>query len=179
MRALTVIILVLATIWCAGNVILGAVAAKGVFIHAPPHADIITREVAGAIFGKVLERWSFAVDVGFLPLIGVLILLLAGALLNLKRIGVMVLCLAALGAVAGVHLWSRTILHEALVTAPPTDPKAPYSEEQRETFNTLHKRSTSVFSTEAGLLLLLIIGCGVALARPADPVVTSASPTNH
>ncbi|MBA3701062.1 MAG: hypothetical protein H0W78_19605 [Planctomycetes bacterium] len=179
MRALTVIILVLATIWCAGNVILGAVAAKGVFVHAPPHADLISREVAGAIFGKVLERWSFAVDVGFLPLIGVLLLLLAGALLNLKRIGVMVLCLATLGGIAGVHLWSRTILHDALVAAPPTDPKAPYSDEQRETFNTLHKRSTNVFSAEAGLLLLLIIGCGVALGRQSDPVVTSASPTNH
>lgn len=179
MRALTVIILVLATTWCAGNVILGAVAAKGVFLHAPPHADVISREAAGAIFGKVLERWSFAVDVGFLPLIGVLILLLAGALLNLKRLGLMVLCLAALGGIAGVHLWSRAILQEALATAPPTDPKAPYSEEQRETFNTLHKRSTSVFSAEAGLLLVLIIGCGIALGRQSDPVVTSASPTNH
>lgn len=179
MRALTVIILVLATIWCAGNVILGAVAAKGVFLHAPPHADHITREAAGAIFGKVLERWSFAVDVGFLPLLGVLILLLAGALLNLKRIGVMVLCLAALGGIAGVHLWSRAILEQALVTAPPIDPKAPYTDAQRETFNTLHKRSTSVFSTEAGLLLLLIIGCGIALGRQSDPVVTSASSTNH
>jgi hypothetical protein len=84
-----------------------------------------------------------------------------------------------LGGIAGVHLWSRAILHEALVTAPPTDPKAPYTDEQRETFNTLHKRSTSVFSTEAGLLLLLIIGCGIALGRQTDPVVTSASTTNH
>lgn len=179
MRALIVIILVLATTWCAGNVILGAVAAKGVFLHAPPHADHITREVAGAIFGKVLERWSFAVDVGFLPLIGVLILLLAGGLLHVKRIGVMVLCLLALGSIAGVHLWSRDVLQQAVVAAPPMDPKAPYSEEQRETFNTLHKRSTSVFSTEAGLLLLLIIGCGIALGRQTDPVVTSASTTNH
>lgn len=180
MRALTVIILVLATIWCAGNVILGAVAAKGVFMHASPYPDaVVSREIAGAIFGKILERWSFAVDVGFLPLIGVLILLLAGALLNLKRIALMVLCLTALGAVAGVHLWSRAILHETLATAPPTDPKAPYSDEQRETFNALHDRSTNVFTAEAGLLLLLIIGCGVALGRQAEPVVTSASTTNH
>jgi hypothetical protein len=109
----------------------------------------------------------------------VLILLLAGALLNLKRIGLMMLCLGALAGIAGVHLWSRAILHDALATAPPTDPKAPYSDEQRETFNTLHKRSTQVFSTEAGLLFLLIIGCGIALGRQADPVVASASPTNH
>ncbi|HEX3134077.1 MAG TPA: hypothetical protein VHX44_10910, partial [Planctomycetota bacterium] len=114
MKALIVIILVLATTWCAGNVILGAVAAKGIFLHAPPHADHITREVAGAIFGKVLERWSFAADVGFLPLIGVLILLLAGGLLHVKRIGLMVLCLVALGSIAGVHLWSRDILQQAL-----------------------------------------------------------------
>jgi len=179
MKTLIVIILVLATCWCAGNVILGAVAAKGIFLHAPPHADHITREVAGAIFGKVLERWSFAVDVGFLPLIGVLLLLLAGALLNLKRIGVMVLCLAALGSIAGVHLWSRDVLHDALVAAPPMDAKIPYSEEQRETFNSLHKRSTSVFSTEAGLLLLLIIGCGIALGRQSDSLVTSAPSTAH
>lgn len=180
MRALTVIILVLATIWCAGNVILGAVAAKGVFMHASPYPDaIVSREIAGAIFGKILERWSFAVDVGLLPLLGVLILLLAGALLNLKRIGLMVLCLAALGIISGVHLWSRAILHETLATAPPADPKAPYSDEQRETFNALHKRSTNVFTTEAGLLLLLIIGCGVALGRQVEPVVTSAPTTNH
>lgn len=175
MRALVVIILVLATIWCAGNIILGAVAAKGVFMYA--YDGHISRELAGAIFGRILERWSFAVDVGFLPLIGVLILLLAGALLNLKRIGVMLLCLVMLGAIAGVHLWSRAILAEALVTAPPIDPKAPYSEAQRETFNVLHKRSTTVFSLEAGLLLLLIVGCGVALGRQADPVPASASPT--
>ena len=179
MRALVVIILVLATIWCAGNVILGAVAAKGIFLHAPPHADHITREAAGAIFGKVLERWSFAVDVGLLPLIGVLILLLAGALLNLKRIGVMVLCLVALGGIAGVHLWSRDILHQALAKAPPIDAKVAYSDEQRAEFNDLHKRSTSVFTTEAGLLLLLIIGCGIALGRQADPVPASASITTH
>lgn len=177
MRALVVIILVLATIWCAGNVILGAVAAKGVFLHAPPHADHLSRDLAGAIFGKVLERWSFAVDVGFLPLIGVLILLLAGALLNLKRIGLMMLCLVAFGAIAGVHLWSRAILAEALVSAPPIDPKTPYSEAQRESFNVLHKRSTTVFSTEAGLLLLLIIGCGIALGRQVDPVPASAVPS--
>ena len=89
MRALTVIILVLATIWCAGNILLGAVAAPSVFLFA--YDNHISREVAGQIFGKILERWSYSVDVGFLPLIGVLILLLAGALLNLKRIGLMVL----------------------------------------------------------------------------------------
>ena len=78
MKALTVIILVVATIWCAGNVILGAVAAKGVFLHALPHADHISREMAGAIFGDVLLRWSTAIDVAFLPLLGVLILLQGG-----------------------------------------------------------------------------------------------------
>jgi hypothetical protein len=179
MRPLVVTILVLATIWCAGNVILGAVAAKGVFLHAPPHADLLSRDLAGAIFGKVLERWSFAVDVGLLPLIGVLILLLAGALLNTKRIGLMVLCLFALAAIAGVHLWSRAILSDALATAPPANPETPYSEAQREAFNLLHKRSTAVFSTEAGLLLLLIVGCGIALGRQADPVPASAPPTTH
>lgn len=172
MKTLTVIILVLTATWCAGNVILGAVAAPSVFHFA--YEGHISREIAGGIFGKVLQRWSFAVDVGFLPLIGVLMLLLAGALLNLKRIGLMVLCLVALGAIAGVHLWSRTVLEQALVAAPPLDPKAPFTDAQRETFNTLHKRSTSVFSTEAGLLLLLVIGCGIALGRQSEAVVTSA-----
>ncbi len=183
MKALTVIILVLATIWCAGNVILGAVAAKGIFLHAAstltPQPDQITRELAGAIFGNILVRWSSAVDVAFLPLLGVLILLQAGALLNLRRVGMMVVCLVALGAITGVHLWSRAILSEAVAIAPPVDHRAPYSAEQRETFNTVHKRSTTVFSAEAGLLLLLVIGCGIALGRPSDPVVTSASPSNH
>ncbi len=179
MKALTVIILVVATIWCAGNVILGAVAAKGIFLHAQPHADNISREMAVAIFGDVLLRWSTAIDVAFLPLLGILILLQAGALLNLKRVGLMVVCLLALGGIAGVHLWSRAILSEAVAMAPPIDPKAPYSAEQRETFNTMHKRSTTVFSAEAGLLLLLVIGCGIALGRHSDPVVTSASTTNH
>lgn len=177
MRALTVIILVLATIWCAGNVILGAVAAPSIFLFA--YDGHISREVAGAVFGKVLERWSFSVDIGFLPLISVLMLLLAGALLNLKRIGVMVLCLVTLGSIAGVHLWSRDILSQALATAPPIDTKVPYSEEQRKTFNDLHNRSINIFKTEAGLLFLLIIGCGIALGRQTDQVVTSASPTNH
>jgi hypothetical protein len=179
MKALTVIILVVATIWCAGNVILGAVAAKGVFLHALPHADHISREMAGAIFGDVLLRWSAAVDVAFLPLLAVLILLQAGALLNLRRVGLMITCLLALGAITGIHLWSRAILAEAIASAPPIDAKAAYSAEQRETFNTVHKRSTTVFSAEAGLLLLLVVGCGIALGRQTDPVVTSASTTNH
>jgi hypothetical protein len=175
MKVLTVIILVLAATWCAGNLILGAVAAPSVFHFA--YEGHISRELAGGIFGRVLERWSFAVDVGFLPLIGVLMLLLAGALLNLKRIGLMVLCLISLGAIAGVHLWSRSVLEQALVAAPPLDPKAPFSDTQRETFNTLHKRSTSVFSTEAVLLFLLVIGCGTALGRQSEEVVTSAGTT--
>jgi hypothetical protein len=31
--------------------------------------------------------------------------------------------------------------------------------------------------TEASLLLLLIIGCGIALGRQADPIPASALPT--
>jgi hypothetical protein len=179
MRALTVIILVIAAIWCAGNIVLGAVAAKGVFLHAPPHADHLSRELAGAIFGELLRRWNAALDIGFLPLLAVMVLLLAGALLNLRRLGVMALCLVALGGIAGVHVASSSVLKEALMKAPPIDLKAPYSQEQREEFNILHKRSTQLFSTEAVLLLLLVIGCGVALARRVDPVDASASTLGH
>ena len=183
MKALVVIVLVVAATWCAGNVILGAVAAPGIFAHAVStptlQPDHVSRELAGSIFGEILRRWSHAVDIGFLPLLGVLILLLAGALLNLKRIGLMVVCMLALGSIAGVHLWSSATLEQALSAAPPIDPKSTYSAEQRETFNTLHKRSTTVFSAEALLLLFLVIGCGIALGRQADAVSTSAANSNH
>ena len=183
MKALVVIILVVAATWCAGNVILGAVAAPGIFAHAVStptlQPDHVSRELAGKIFGEILRRWSHAVDIGFLPLLGVLILLLAGALLNLKRIGLMVVCMVALGSIAGVHLWSSATLDQALASAPPIDPKTPYGAEQREIFNALHKHSTTAFSTEALLLLVMVIGCGIALGRQADAVSTSAAKTNH
>jgi hypothetical protein len=175
MKVLTVIILVLTAAWCAGNVILGAIAAPSIFHFA--YEGHISRELAGSIFGRVLERWSFAVDVGFLPLIGALILMLAGALLHLKRVGLVLLCLIALGGITSGHLWSRYVLAQALATAPPIDPTMPFTDDQRETFNKLHKRSTTAFSTEAGLLLLLIIGCGIALSRQSAEIVTSARPT--
>ena len=183
MKALVVFILVVAATWCAGNIILGAVAAPGIFAHAGStttlQPDHVSRELAGKIFGEILRRWSHAVDVGFLPLLGVLILLLAGALLNLKRVGLMIVCLLALGSIAGVHVWSSATLDQALASAPPIDPKISYSAEQRETFNGLHKRSTTVFSAEALVLLFLVIGCGVALGRQADAVSTSAANSNH
>lgn len=183
MKALIIILFVVAATWCAGHVILVAVAAPSIFLHAVStptlQPDHLSRELAGAIFGDVLQRWNVAIDVGFLPLLGVLLLALAGVLFQRKRLGLMVVCVLALVSIAGTHSWSGAILSEARATAPPVDPSISYSVEQRQTFNVLHKRSTMLFGTEAMLLLLLVIGCGVALGRQADAVSASAPPSAH
>jgi LPXTG-motif cell wall-anchored protein len=183
MKALIIILLVVAATWCAGHVILVAVVAPSIFLHAVStptiQPDHLSRELAGAIFGEVLHRWNVAINSSFLPLLGVLLLALAGVLFRRKRVGLMVVCVLAFISIAGVHRWSDAILNEARATAPPTDPSIAYSAEQRQTFNVLHKRSTTVFSTEAVLLLLLVIGCGVALGRQANADSASAARSAH
>ena len=183
MKALTIILLVVAAMWCAGHMILVAVAAPAIFLHAVstpiPQFDHLSRELAGAIFGDILQRWNVAINSGFLPLVGVLLIALGGVLFQRKRIAMMVVCGLTLVSIAGVHGWSDAILSEARATAPPVDPSISYSVEQRHIFNDLHKRSTMLFGTEAMLLLLLVIGCGVALGRQADAVSPSALPPAH
>lgn len=173
MRILLVVLLVLAAVWCAGNLILGAIAASGVFSFAPPKGDVISRAVAGAIFGEVLTRWTTVVDVSLQIAVPGLLLVLTGAALSLRRHLAAVLCVLAVAGLLGLHTWSRSVLHEARASAPPTDIAKPYNAEQQETFVALHRSSERLFIAESILLLLVVAGAGFALGK-RDRVEASA-----
>lgn len=175
MRILLVFLLALAAIWCAGNLVLGAVAASGVFSFAPDKGDVISRAVAGAIFGEVLSRWMTVVDVSVQIVVPGLLLVLSGAAISLRRHAAAVLCVLAVAGLLGLHTWSRSVLTEARAVAPPTDAVKPYSDEQRGNFIALHQSSRRLFTAESVLLLLVAIGAGIALAKH-DRVETSALP---
>lgn len=175
MRILLVFLLVLSAIWCAGNLILGAVAASGVFSFAPAKGDVISRAVAGAIFGEVLTRWTTVVDVSLQIAVPGLLLVLTGAAISLRRRACAVLCVVAVAGLLGLHTWSRSVLVQARASAPPTDATKPYSSEQQEAFVALHHSSERLFTVESVLLLLVVIGAGIALAK-RDRVEASAPP---
>ena len=173
MRIMLVVLLALSVIWLAGNLVLGAVTASGVFSFAPPKGDVISRAVAGAIFGEVLTRWTTVVDVSLQIAVPGLLLVLTGAAISLRRRGAAVLCVLAVCGLLGAHTWSRSVLGQARAAAPPSDATKTYSTEQQEAFVALHHSSERLFSAESFLLLLIVVGAGIALAKH-DRVETSA-----
>jgi hypothetical protein len=173
MRILLVILLVLATIWLAGDLVLGAVAAPGVFSFAPPKGDGISRAVAGGIFGEIIARWTMVVDVSLQVVVPGLLLVLTGAAISLRRRGAAVLCVLAVAGLLGVHTWSRSVSAEVRAAAPPSDESKPYTSEQQAAFVALHYSSERLYAVECFLLLLIVAGAGVALVR-RDRVETSA-----
>jgi hypothetical protein len=179
MKALALIVLIIATIWCTGNIVLVAIGAPGIFQHAPPHATHIERDIAGAIFGDLLRRWTIVVDMGLLPVLATLAVVTAGALIGTRRYLQATFYLVMIVGIGSAHLWSRSILHEAVATAPPVDSKQPYSAEQRQVFNALHARSTRVYSIETALLLLFVLGVGIGLSLREEQQPASASPSSH
>ena len=175
MKTLLVFLLVFAVIWCVGDLLLGAVAAPSVFSFAPPKADVISRAVAGALFGEILDRWMAVVDHSLQILVPGLLLVLTGAAISLRRRAVAALCVLAVIGLLAVHTFSRNALTQALACAPPIDATKPYSSEQQATFIALHDRSKLLFGTESVLLLFLVVGAGFTLAKH-DRVETSALP---
>ena len=165
MRLLALLFMVLSAMWMAGDVILGAVAAKGVFVHAPPSADLLSRDEAGAVFGGILRRWYAVVMVSFFPLVLVLGTSVTGLLLYQRQRVLAMGSILLLVGIVGIHLWSATVLNEAIAVAPPLAATATYTLADREWFNVLHHRSTTLFTSEALLLLAAMIGAGVLLLR--------------
>jgi hypothetical protein len=178
--------LITATAWGAGNIALAAIGAPGIFAHAPPHAVLIERDTAGAIFGELLRRWSSVVKVGLLPVVAGLSLAAVIGLLSAQRrrsaatIAVLMLTLGV------AHLWSHSVLQQTLAAAPPTmsessatsatpNSTTTYTLEQRQIFNQLHVFSTRLYSTETFLLLLYVISIGVVLAVDPQPQRASAT----
>ena len=179
MKALTVMVLVIATIWCAGSVVLVAIAAPGIFHHAPPQALHLEREMAGAIFGSLLSRWNTVVDLGLLPILATLALVAAGSLIATRRYLLAIFYVVMIIGIGSTHLWSRAILLDALASAPPLDHSQPYTAEQRQQFNDLHARSTRLYGTETVLLLLFVLGVGIGLSRRDEQSPASSVPAPH
>ena len=173
MRILLVFLLALTACWCAGNLVLGAVAASGVFSFAPPKGDVVSRAVAGALFGEVLARWAAVVAVSFQIAVPGLLLMLTGAAISLRRHVAAGICVTAVVGLILIHTWSGSVLTQDRAVAPPTDPAKPYSSEQQEAFVVLHRSSERLFIVESFLLLLVVVGAGIALAK-RDRVETSA-----
>jgi hypothetical protein len=179
MRALAIIVLITAVIWCVGNVVLVAIGAPAIFQHAPPHATHIERDVAGAIFGDLLRRWLMVVEMSLLPVLATVTVITAGALIGIRRYKLASFCFVMIVSIGVLHLWSRTVLNEALATAPPLDRSQPYTLEQRQVFNAIHARSTRVYGAETVLLLLFIAGVGIALSLRDEQPPASARPSTH
>jgi hypothetical protein len=155
--------LLIAAIWLVGNAMLGALVAPTLFSHAPHD---ITRAQAGLLFGDLLGTWINIVDVSLWLTLMVLIAVLAGALLISKRAGTALLCLLAIGALAGVHLMARSAAQEAAEASPAAKGTSVQvlPAEQHEAFQAVHRRSEILFTTETGLLLVLVFAFAVALA---------------
>ncbi len=165
MRLLALLLVMLSAMWLAGDVILGAVAAKGVFVHASPSAEMLSRDEAGAVFGGILGRWYAVVMASFFPLVLFLGTSVSGLLLYERRYVPLAGSIMLLVGILSVHLWSAAVLTEAIAVAPPLTASVTYSAEEREWFNVLHHRSTTLFTCEALLLLAAMIGSGLLILR--------------
>jgi hypothetical protein len=182
MKFCLVLSLIIAATWCAGNLVLVIVAAPGIFLHAPPHALHIERDLAGAIFGGLLSRWVSVVNVSMLPLLIGLSLISAVAFFRAHSQRIAGAVLGCMIGISAMHLWSHNVLHQTLALAPPLDGSSACTLEQREAFNQLHKRSTHLFGSETVLVFLYVIGAGLLLSvSPLDktPPRASAAPTSR
>ena len=91
----------------------------------------------------------------------------------------MSLCLITLATLGGLHAWSRATLIETRASAPPSEAGKPFTIEQREAFNVLHRRAERLMIAESLLLLAIAIASSIALCRKIDPVSASALPPTH
>lgn len=177
MRIILIVTLVLATAWLAVNVSLGALAAPTLFSHAPPHADLISRPVAGELFGDLLRRWIAFGNTSVLPLTVLPLAVLSGyALRDRKRLASGACMLAVAGLIV-VHLASYQVVAEAWDLRPPAKEadQAAYGDDKRAAFNALHSRSFALFLVETSLLLGVVLGAAAVLTRRLEPLRPSAA----
>ena len=164
MRALFLVVLVLALVWVVVAATLGGVVAPAVFSFAPPRGELIGRDAAGALFGAALMRWLALSDL----LLPVLLLAVLAGCFGLWRQG-WKLFAGAILAVAAVHAGCHTIgsmvSREADVVATAArQAHTPAGDDPR--FASLHRWSTLLFSVEAGAALVLVLAAGGVVLRP-------------
>ena len=175
MKSLVVFALITATIWLAGDLLLGALAAPTLFSHAPGGLGTsaeLSRALAGMLFGDLLAHWAKVVEYSLWPLLLMLLGGCAGAALRAHRTLVGVACVLALVGLSAAHLASHATLEEVVkhrpaVPAYDSREAAPpaQSEEEQQTFNTLHKRSVTLFCIESALLAAVVVGLTITLLR--------------
>lgn len=145
---------VTASAWCAGTVVLGALAAPKIF--AAIGAGVADKTAAGALFGAILISWSVA---GWVFL-GALLLGLGLYALELRergRAGLMALCLAALvGSV--VLQWTGSSLIRSVQETAKERREKPGDAELEARFTQLHERSTQVVKLHTVLLAGIALG---------------------
>jgi cytosine/uracil/thiamine/allantoin permease len=177
MRIILVVTLVLACTWLAINVALGALIAPALFSHAPPHADLLSRAIAGELFGDVLKRWIAFSNSSVLWLTVLPLAVLSGYALRDRNRLACGACMAAGAALIIIHLYSYQVVAEAWDVRPPAREadQAAYSDEKRAAFNALHARSFSLFLAETGVLFAIVLGASAVLARRQEALRPSAA----
>ena len=174
MRVIGWLLTLAGAIWSTGNIMLLLIA-PAAFKWAPPHADLISRAGAGAVFGSALETWSTAV---VLPLVLAMVALgwLTGTAWRNGRKPLTGLWLALMCGVWGVHSVNRSIVIEAnqvatvvreLKTHDLANDKAAETElAARELrFGELHIAATRWHTVETLIALGLLVGGSVLVLR--------------
>ncbi len=157
-RPALVILLIAATAWVAGTVLL-AVAAPMVFSFAPPKGELLSREAAGTVFGALLMTWSQIIDVSLWPLCLGALATLAYALRG-QRLALIV-CMMALAACTTAHALAR----HSTVSTVAMAAQLRVGQGDEVAFAKAHARNRTLVTLEALIALGLVVGAGMALAR--------------
>ena len=177
MRILLVVVLLTSCAWLAVNVALVAVVAPSLFSHAPPHADLVSKFLAGELFGDLLQRWIGVADTSAWPLTVLTMCILSGYALRDRNRLAGGACLAAVVGLIALHLCARQVVAEAWAIRPPVKEaeRANYSEETHAAFDVLHHRSVMLFGLETVLLRAVVLGSAGVLMRGQLPLRPSAA----
>jgi hypothetical protein len=162
-RGASVVALVAATAWLAGNVLLVAIVGL-LFAAAPPRGtEFSSHQAAGAVFGLALSRWYLLSGVGLLP---PLLIALGAAVANRRRAAAD-LAAFALGVLAmACHLAGATLLarlNDLLVEL--RTQGAGGAGPGWDDFNRMHSQSQQCMELESAALLALAVLLAIRLAR--------------
>lgn len=157
MRAALALLAVAATVWTAGDLVLGGVVAPGVFAHVPAP---ITREQAGWITGDLLATWSAWALLPWAACLAALVRIATACWAQRRRAGLW-LCAAAIAFLLPVRPTVHALVAEGRQQA--ADLRAGTGDRAR--FARLHGLSMALGSLEALLAATTAAGAIAILVR--------------
>jgi len=156
MRAVRYVYITALVVWLGGMVVLGAVVAPATFQVLQASDPAAGRELAGAVFTAILERFHYvAYAAGVLLLLTLVLMALLG-----PRPRHFAIRLSLIGAMLAIALYSGTVvLRDAESIRRETGglpSRLPAGDERRMQFDQLHQLSTRLMMVNlAGALVLL------------------------